>query len=281
MDALYPTTNADGKPVIPMTDEQKYWFDIKGWVLLPALFSEDELKPIREHQMRFLYDRESLPPHERDNHGGASEVLLDHPAVVGVLNEIISHQPMASDDCYGFRYDHTYTSHRKAGHDNWGPHGGSGLFNFVGNCHTYQHQLGQVNAGLVRVVWELNEVQKGDSGTLLLSGSHKAAYPRPDSTNTDRNHPLYESYSCPPGSALIFTEALCHTGTQWVNPDRDRLCLFTCYNTVSSKWGKGNVAPEVIAAMKPMRQTLFRGVWTAFGEGERSNKHYSEANRAV
>ena len=126
MATLYPTTNADGKPVIAMTDEQKYWFDIKGWILLPALFSETELTPIREHQMRFLYDREALPAHERDNHGGASEVLLDHPAVVGVLNEIISHQPMASEDCYGFRYDHTYSSHRKAGHDNWGPHGGSG-----------------------------------------------------------------------------------------------------------------------------------------------------------
>src|SRR6266536_5827551 len=162
MTILYPTTNADGKPVIPMTDEQKYWFDIKGWVLLPALFTQDELKPIREHQMRFLYDRDSLPVHERDNHGGASEVLLDHPAVVGVLNEIISHQPMASEDCYGFRYDHTYSSHRKAGHDNWGPHGGSGLFNFVGNSHIYQHQPGQIHAGLVRVVWELNEVQRGD-----------------------------------------------------------------------------------------------------------------------
>jgi len=281
MTVLYPTTNADGKPVIPMTDEQKYWFDIKGWLLLPALFSEDELQPIREHQMRFLYDRDSLPAHERDNHGGVSQVLLDHPAVVGVLNEIISHQPMASEDCYGFRYDHTYTSHRKAGHDNWAPHGGGGLFNFVGNSHTYQHQPGQINAGLVRVVWELNEVPKGEGGTLLLSGSHKAAFPRPAVTDTDRNHPLYETYGCPAGSALIFTEALCHSGTKWTSTKGDRLSLFTCYNLVSAKWGKGNVAPEVIAAMKPKRQTLFRGVWTSFGEGERSNKYYSEANHAV
>ena len=42
-----------------------------------------------------------------------------------------------------------------------------------------------------------------------------------------------------------------------------------------------DLRPEVIAAMKPKRQTLFRGVWTAFGEGERSNKYYSEANHAV
>jgi hypothetical protein len=101
-------------------------------------------------------------------------VLLDHPAVVGVLNEILSHQGLASEECYGFRFDHTYTSHRTAGHDNWRPHGGSGFFNFPGSSHMYHMQQGKVHAGLTRVVWELNEVKPGDGATKFLSGSHKA-----------------------------------------------------------------------------------------------------------
>ena len=125
---LVPTTNGDGLPVVPMTDAQKYIFDLKGWICLPDLFDEEQLDRIRQHQMDFLYRRDSLPPEERDNHGGPSQVLLDHPAVVGVLNEILSHRPLATEDCYGFRYDHTYTSHRKAGHDNFGPHGGAPTF---------------------------------------------------------------------------------------------------------------------------------------------------------
>ena len=51
-----------------MDEELKYRFDVKGWVLLPALIPEEELVAIRAHQHAFLYDRESLPPEQRDNH---------------------------------------------------------------------------------------------------------------------------------------------------------------------------------------------------------------------
>ena len=278
--ALLPTTNADGLPVVPMTDAQKYTFDLKGWICLPGLFHEDQLDRIRQHQMDFLYRRDALPPEERDNHGGPSQALLDHPAVVGVLNEILSHRPLATEDCYGFRYDHTYTSHRKAGNDNFGPHGGGAYFSFCGNSHIYQMLPGRVHSGLTRVVWELNEVGAGDGGTMFLTGSHKAAFPRPEEIS-GRESSLWETYTCPAGSAVIFTEALCHTGTRWTNETRDRLTLFTCYNTVNAKWGKGCPPPEVIAAMPPKRQTLFRGVWHGMTEVPKINKYYDEANRAV
>ena len=176
---LLPATNADGLPVVPMSDEQKYLFDLKGWITLPGLLDAAQVERIRAHQMQFLYHPETLPPEQRDNHGGPSQVLLDAPAVVGVLNEIISHQPLAAEDCYGFRFDHTHTSHRQAGHDNFNPHGGGGLFNFSGNSHLYQMHPGRIHAGLVRVVWELNEVAAGEGGTLFLSGSHKSAFTRP------------------------------------------------------------------------------------------------------
>ena len=277
---LLPTTNADGRDVVPMTGAQKYLFDLKGFIALPALLSEEELVLIRAHQHKFLYERESLPPDEHDNHGGPSQILLDHPAVVGVLNEVLSHQALASEDCYGFRYDHTYTSHRQAGHDNFGPHGGGGYFNFRGNSHIYQMQQGKVHSGLTRVVWELNEVGDGDGGTLFLPGSHKAAFSRPEELS-ERDSSLWESYICPAGSAVIFTEALCHSGTRWTNQQWDRLTLFTCYDTVNSKWGKGCPAPEVVASFPEKRRTLFRGVWHGMSDVPGINKYYEAANQAV
>ncbi|MFT5375476.1 MAG: hypothetical protein ACI906_002302 [Candidatus Latescibacterota bacterium] len=277
---LMPSTNADGLPVVVMNEAQKYLFDVKGWLCLPGLLGEDQLEVVREHQMKFLYERESLPVHEQDNHGGPSQVLLDHPAVVGVLNEILSYQALATEDCYGFSYDHTYTSHRQAGHDNFNPHGGGGYFNFRGNSHIYQMQPGRIHSGLTRVVWELNEVAEGDGGTLFLSGSHKAAFERPAEWS-ERDSPLWDTYTCPAGSVVIFTEAICHSGQRWSNEERDRLCLFTCYDTVNSKWGKGGPATEVIAAMPEKRQTLFRGVWHGMGEVPGINRYYDESNRAV
>ena len=58
---LMPTINADGVPVVPMSDEQKYLFDLKGWITLPGLLDEQQLEPIRAHQVRFLYEPETLP----------------------------------------------------------------------------------------------------------------------------------------------------------------------------------------------------------------------------
>lgn len=277
---LLPSTNADGLPVVPMSAAQKYVFDLKGWLCLPGLLSEEQLETVRAHQMKFLYERDALPPNERDNHGGPSQILLDHPAVVGVLNEILSHQSLATEDCYGFRYDHTYTSHRKAGHDNFSPHGGAGFFNFSGSSHIYEMLPGRIHAGLSRVVWELNEVGPGDGATMFLSGSHKTAFPRPEEVSR-RDSDLWETYTCPAGSVVIFTEALCHTGDRWANTERDRLCLFTCYNTVNAKWGKGCPPPEVIEAMAPKRRTLFRGVWCGMNEVPQVNRYYDTANHAV
>jgi len=275
-----PTTNADGKPIIPMTDEQRWLFDTKGWICLPGLLGEDELPAIREHMARWLDDRDALPADKRWLMGGAAQVLLDHPAVVGVLNDVCAHASMANEDMYGFRFDGSFATRRKKGHDNFSPHGGHGIFALNGNSHLYQMRPGQVHAGLTRVVWELNEVAPGDGGTLLLTGSHKAAFKRPESTN-DRTSPLWETYSCPPGSVMIFTEALCHAGTMWSNPDRDRLAVFNCYNTIGAKWHPGGPPTEVIDTMPPKRQSLFRGVWTGAGEGKSVNRYYDHENQAV
>ena len=99
---LLPATNADRLAVVPVSDTQKYLFDLKGWIALPGLLTAEQVEAVRSHQMRFLYERDGLPPAERDNHGGPSQVLLDHPAVVGVLNEVLSHQALATETCYGF-----------------------------------------------------------------------------------------------------------------------------------------------------------------------------------
>lgn len=139
---------------------------------------------------------------------------------------------------------------------------------------------GKVHSGLTRVVWELNEVGAGDGGTLFLPGSHKAAFPRPEALS-QRDSALWESYTCPAGSAVIFTEALCHSGTRWTNQQRDRLSLFTCYDTVNAKWGKGCPAAEVIASFPAKRRTLFRGVWHGMNDVPSINKYYETANQAV
>ena len=82
------------------------------------------------------------------------------------------------------------------------PHGGGGYFNFGGSSHLYQMHQDAIHAGLTRVVWEPNEVGEADGGTMFLSGSHKAAFKRPESLS-GRDSPLWETYACPAGSAVV------------------------------------------------------------------------------
>ena len=62
--------NADGKPVIPMTTEQKYVFDAKGWVMIPSVLTELEIGDMRDFCYRLKQDPNSIPASERSTYGG-------------------------------------------------------------------------------------------------------------------------------------------------------------------------------------------------------------------
>ena len=226
----YPPSNPtndqrDGLPVIHWTDEQKYLFDARGWLAFPAVLDEDDIIEMREFCYHLQNEPNSIPLSERSTIGGPLQKLIDHPLVLGFMNEFVAHAPLASEDCYGFRLEGTFLALRPTGHDNFNPHGGRGLFNYPGNSHTYHVSPGHANSGLTRVVWELAPVKYRQGGTLFLTGSHKAAFEPPQSIN-DIASPLWETYECPAGSVLFFTEAITHTGAVWTNTENDRVALF-------------------------------------------------------
>lgn len=134
------------------------------------------------------------------------------------------------------------------------------------------------------MVWELNAVEKTDGGTKFISGTHKANLPNPPSL-VEPNNPHLDSYSCPPGSVFLFTESLLHASTGWNNPKVDRVSIFNCYNSILSQYHRLDLAHEIIEAMPPKRQSLFRGVFdwqlTTAGPEDSSNRYYSPSNRAL
>ena len=260
--ADFPVTNADGKPVVPLTDEQKYLFDMRGWLLIPGVLTAAEAAEMRSFCTRLKNDPESIPESDRSTLGGPLQQLADHPVVVGFMNEFVAHPELSSQVCYGFRQESTNLVYRTAGDGVFGPHNGNGLLRFPGDSHHYQCIPGKAHSGLSRVMWELNAVDKGDGGTLLVTGSHKAVFPAPDALQ-DPSWPNWDTYSCPEGSVLFFTEALTHSAQLWTNPNRPRVAIFSCYNTVNSKWHAWEPNAELLASMPPMRQTLYRPVRAA------------------
>ena len=155
---------------VPMTSEQKFFFDLRGWILLPSVLSETEIKETKAE----------VYAGARQSYEGALQKLLDHPAIVGILNEILSEDPFVKDDCYGFRCEGSFTTVRPPG---WSKseRGDNGLPHVVrppqqANAMRYQVAGAKIFSGLTRVVWELEEVKAGTGGTSFLSGSHKAHF---------------------------------------------------------------------------------------------------------
>ena len=269
---------------VPMTPEQKFFFDLRGWILLPSVLSETEIEETKAE----------VYAGARQSYEGALQKLLDHPAIVGILNEILSEDPFVKDDCYGFRCEGSFTTVRPPG---WSKseRGDGGLPHVVrppqqANAMRYQVAGSKIFAGLTRVVWELEEVKEGTGGTSFLSGSHKAHFnyggPDPYRPNISESpwemsmRATMDDYSCPPGSVVIFTESLVHAANDWTNPDNPRCAVFNCYNSIWAQWHRLNLSHETITAMPPKRQSLFRGTW-AIGGGPEGNREYSTDNRTV
>ena len=236
-----------------MTEHDRMVFDLKGYLVKPAVLSGDEVAEIKAFVLRQRDEPQSLPPHQRQLPGGPFERLIDHPAVMDVLLDVID------KDVEKIRLENIFLSYREEDEGKWSPHAGGRTTN---PNYAYNFHDGRIYSGMTRVVWELTEVREDRGGTCFIPGSHKANFNiRQGLESIDRRDSgLWESYGCPAGSVLFFTEALCHTGAKWTNPAWERVAVFNCYNTVNAKWHDWEPHPELLADMPPLRRTLFRSV---------------------
>ena len=253
------TTNADGIPVIVPTQKQKYDFDRNGWLLIPSILSDADIAEMLEFCQRLHEAPERIPESERCTLGGPLQKLADHPVVVGFLNEFLAYPPAASEDCYGFRLEETTPSFAETPSQTQSVlHKGNGLFRLPGDSHLYRCVPGRGWSGLTRAVWELTEVPHETNSLRFITGSHKAAYPAPEAVQNP-NSPLWETYQCPPGSLFLLTESMTQMQVQ---PKSDEcISISNLYNTVASRWSNWRPHPQLLEAMPPKRQTLFRGTY--------------------
>ena len=238
-----------------MTQCDRIIFDLKGYIIIPAVLPEAEVKTIKEFVLRQKNEPESLPPHERCLPGGAFAQLIDHPTVINVLLNVID------PDLNKVRLEDVFLSCRQQGEGEWRPHAGGLTTN---PNYAYNFQSGRIYAGMTRVVWELDEVIENQGGTCFIPGSHKANYDirtNPTAAIDARDSGLWSSYSCPPGSLVIFSEAVRHSGDFWQNPHNQRTAIFCAYNHINVRHHKPSIPPEVIAHLAPKHQRFFQDVY--------------------
>ena len=123
-------------------------------------------------------------------------MLIDHPKVIDVLHEIIGPE---------IRLEAAGCVWRKKGQSHGELHGGGPRQ--IDPIFGYRVQNGRIHAGMVRVIFELSGVNKGDGGTHFIVGSHKANFPMHEahlSLKEGRRSPFLMTYECPAGQRTIF-----------------------------------------------------------------------------
>jgi hypothetical protein len=69
-------------------------------------------------------------------------------------------------------------------------------------------------------------------------------------------------YDCPAGSAIFFTENLCHVGPEWTR-DTPRVAVLHAYAHLATHWHRFSVRPEVLGSLSREKQAYFREPWIA------------------
>ena len=262
---------AEGQAEYGMTDEQRFFFDLKGWICLPAVLSPAECAEIMEE-----IDGQMANGGFNIWESSKALQLIDHPAVVPILTDLLAEPSFVGDDAYAFRCEGSFTTIRPPGWD-VSERGDNGLPHVVrppqqANAMRYQVAGNKIFSGLTRVVWELEECVAGQGNTSFLSGSHKAHFPYGGPNDyapniggspwEDNMRAAMEDYSCPAGSVVIFTESLIHAANDWTNPKNRRCAVFNCCASPSTspcgpssdpasagrQLGVGSVAPHERAA---------------------------------
>jgi hypothetical protein len=250
-----------------MSEEERFRFDLAGFFIRPSILSVDEIASIADQIDRIHHNPESLPPENRCVPGGPSSVLIDHPRVVDVLDELIGLE-------LGVRLESSISMWRTKGQAHGqGLHGGG-----PGQWHPifgYRVQNDRIYPGMMRVIFELAAVEYDDGATQFLIGSHKANFPVvPEHASLDpaTASPFLASYACPEGSAIFFTENLAHAGPSW-RGERPRIAVINTYSHVATNMHRLTVPADVIASLPRERQAFFRPVWqTEFSDsGYRHN----------
>tara|TARA_B100000686_G_scaffold145986_1_gene153461 strand:- start:1386 stop:2192 length:807 start_codon:yes stop_codon:yes gene_type:complete len=237
-----------------MTEEEKFKFDLTGFLVRPAILSTDQVEAIVDQVDRIKHAPETLPPEHRDVPGGPASILIDHPKVIDVLHEVIGPD---------VRLEGCGCVWRKKGESHGELHGGGPQQ--ADPIFGYRVKNGKIHAGMVRVIFELTDIAKNDQSTHFLVGSHKSEFPihtEHSSLAEGKRSEFLVSYECPAGSAVFFTENLCHAGPIW-QKQTPRITILHAYSHLATHWHRLKIPKEVMAGLPRDKQAYFREPWIA------------------
>lgn len=213
-----------------MTDEEKFLFDLQGFIVLPGVLTRAECEALIAEADAVWPAHPDDGPFRRceqiSKWGDAFRDLMDHPKVLPYLVELIGRR---------LRIDHDYCIFMREGAEGLPIHGGPRR---IETDHWYYYADGVMRNGLTVATWNLSDAPEGAGGFICVPGSHKTNFMMnlPEEVRADRRRvPWVVQPELAAGDVLIFTEALMHGTRAWQAPHERRTLLFK-YSPPHSSW---------------------------------------------
>lgn len=218
-----------------MLPEERYWFDLTGYLHLKAVLEEEELTRVQQAAERFLNTpEEELPPgytirdkayHHAIGFDRAIDNLAVHPRLWPIIREFTNERPQMSGS--GITVD-------RQGEGGLQLHCARENYGF--DAARYECRNGRIYCNDFVVFYYLAPVRPGDGGLVVLPGSHKSSFERPASMfhngKPDEDIPAGVVNITPAaGDVVIFSELLSHGVRTWRCPDRERRMINFRYKT--------------------------------------------------
>jgi ectoine hydroxylase-related dioxygenase (phytanoyl-CoA dioxygenase family) len=243
-----------------MNAEERYLFDLQGYLTIPDALSAAQLA-----RLNAIIDEgiaRETPADMRTHRFGdllgrdpAFLELIDNPAVVAVLGEIIGRD---------FRLDHTYADVIRSGDGPIGTvlHGGMVPFR---PSEYYLVTNGEIHSGLVAVAFNLKDVGPEDGGFACVPGSHKSAFAFPEQwKHLSELHPCVRRVTGPAGTAIVFTEAMVHGTLPWHGKD-ERRTVFYKYSPAAVSWAAEYYDPSEYNGLTPRQRAILESPNARYG----------------
>ena len=221
-----------------MTEEEKYYFDLRGYLIVRHALSPEEVEAcnaaIDAFADQIRVDESHLSGNSSVLHGNQGRLELTgmlgwpqphrshfrsqlvHPIVVSRLNELCGK---------GFRLDHgPLLIGANAGAEGFLLHGSGEPFSHANWYHT---QNGRIFCRGVTVAWQLADVGVGDGGFAIVPGSHKSQFRCPNGIRTvEDDGDLVIQPEMKAGDVLFFAETATHGTMPWTAKHQRRSILY-------------------------------------------------------
>ena len=261
-----------------ITDRDKYFFDLNGFLLLKGALSADEVRDLNatidsilplkpDEWCGYVHghsygDEEGLNLQQIYEGGEAFEKLIDHPSWIDKVKYFVGGEGTFDYHSGPLFIDENFVSVRGPGQA-IGLHSGG----HEGTKRTqFRYYNGRFQCGQINILMALTDIGEGDGATMVIPGSHKSNFIHPDSDK-------YKMFSEEPsvdnvegaievrmdaGDAILFVDAISHGSAKRTNEGDRRIAVYRYGPSWGNFRGGYTVSPELLERLTPERRKIVR-----------------------